>query len=470
MKKVVKKNTKILIIIILSVVLVGLGIFIYYKLSRDVEVKLIGNEIVSISVGSSYSDAGFMVTNNNKEVDKEKIEYTTHNTVDEDNIGEYKITYEIEYAGKTYELERTVSIIDDIPPVLTVNLDTILKDYCTRKNKNELEYSAIDNYDGDITDKIEVEEIDSKITLKVADSSGNEAVKEVDVSLSSKPKSVLKLNGNSTIKVALNGIYNEQGASYQDGCGNIINKNITISGEVDTSREGEYTITYTYNNETIKRKIIVYIPTNNSDKVIYLTFDDGPGAYTRKILDTLAKYNVKATFFVTHQFANYIPLLADEYNEGHTVAVHTYTHKYDVVYQSFDAYLNDFNKMNDVILEYTGTRSSLFRFPGGSSNTISRHYGTGIVSEVANKMTELGYVYFDWNVSSNDAGGANSTQIYNNVVNGVESCKNCVVLMHDIKLTTANALDNILNTLTNKGYQFAALSVDSPTAHHRINN
>ncbi len=126
--------------------------------------------------------------------------------------------------------------------------------------------------------------------------------------------------------------------------------------------------------------------------------------------------------------------------------------------------------MNDVIEKYTGQRSKLFRFPGGSSNTVSRNYAKGIVTEISQKMTELGYVYFDWNVSSGDAGGATKEQVYSNIVNGVKRCDKCVVLMHDIKLPTVNALDDVLNSLVSSEYTLAPLTIDSPTAHQRINN
>ena len=126
--------------------------------------------------------------------------------------------------------------------------------------------------------------------------------------------------------------------------------------------------------------------------------------------------------------------------------------------------------MNEIIKEQTGSYTRLFRFPGGSSNTVSKSYNKGIMTELAKRMTEDGYVYFDWNVSSGDASGAGSTKIANNVINGVKKCSSCVVLMHDIKSTTANALDTILESLTQSGYTFATLNENSPTAHHHINN
>ena len=126
--------------------------------------------------------------------------------------------------------------------------------------------------------------------------------------------------------------------------------------------------------------------------------------------------------------------------------------------------------MNNDILKYTGSYSKIFRFPGGSSNTISRNYSKGVVKAIASRMLNDGYQYFDWDVDSGDAAGASRNKIYNNVINGASRCSKCIVLMHDIKPNTVNELDNILNTLTSKGYKFGTLSVNSPSVHHTIAN
>ena len=278
--------------------------------------------------------------------------------------------------------------------------------------------------------------------------------------------------------VPINTTYKDEGASIKDGCGKVLSSDIITTGSVDTSTIGEYTINYTSKKDSTlsaTRTVIVYepnkitVPKTNDEKIIYLTFDDGPSVYTSKILNTLNKYNVKATFFVTNQFPSYAHLIEDEYNNGHKVAVHTYTHKWNV-YASIEDYVNDFNKMNNLIEKYTGSKSQLFRFPGGSSNTISRNYAKGIVSAIASYMTNEGYVYFDWDVDSTDAAGGSQTAIYNNVVNGVKKCSRCVVLMHDIQYNTYMQLDNILKTLTSQGYVFGTLSTETPTCHHGINN
>ena len=452
--------------------LLGLLVGLYVLEESYTEAILHGSNVINTTVYEEYQDLGFDLFHNNRMLSQDNYKFQKESNVDINTLGKYKVTYDIKYHLRSFHLERTVNVVDDVKPVITTNLESVERDYCTKKDKVKLEVKVNDNYDGDITDKLEKVEKEDEILLKAIDASGNIADKVIEIKYAKKPEPVFKLIGSSTVYVAVGSKYNEQGAGYYDGCGNKIDEKITITGSVDTSKEGTYKVIYTLNKtgKQITRSVSVYKPSSiGKGKVIYLTFDDGPGDYTSKILNILAKYNVKATFFVTNQFPGYVYLIKNEYEAGHTVAVHSYTHNYNI-YKSVNAYVNDFNKMNDVIAKYTGSKSKLFRFPGGSSNTVSRSYAKGVVRQIANKMTNDGYKYFDWDVSSGDAAGANTSKVYSNVVNGVKYCKSCVVLMHDIKSTTANALDNILKTLTERGYKFAPLTSSSPTAHHSIAN
>ena len=208
---------------------------------------------------------------------------------------------------------------------------------------------------------------------------------------------------------------------------------------------------------------------NKSEKVIYLTFDDGPGRYTSDLLKILKKYDVKATFFVTNQFKDYVPLIKDIDKAGHKVAVHTLTHKWSI-YSSVETYMKDFNDMNNIIYNYTGKKSKIFRFPGGSSNTVSKGYSKGVVSAIASKMNNMGYVYFDWNVDSEDAAGASRNAIVKNTIEGIDKKDYPVVLMHDIKKNTLDAIEEIIVYCKNKGYKFDVLTENSPSVRHGIRN
>ncbi len=468
------KKVKFILCGILGVFLLLVTLYFTEELSTDV--ILTGGNIVESTIYEDYHDLGINLFHNDRLIPSDKYTYEINNNIDKDNLGEYKVSYDIKYHLRKFHVERTVKVVDNVKPVITANLTKMERDYCSRKDKKELKYEAKDNYDGNLTDEILLAEVDDNYLLSVKDKAGNDEYLYIPIDYGTKPSNYIKLTGGDTVYVRVNGTYKEQGAAYYDGCGNKLGDTVKIEGSVDTKKTGNYNINYSVADGTKKtRKVVVYkesesvITGNGNGKVIYLTFDDGPGPYTQKILNTLAKYNVKATFFVTNQFPSYVYLIKNEYAAGHSVAVHTYTHNYNI-YKSVDAYVSDFNKMNNVIEKYTGTKSRLFRFPGGSSNTISRNYARGVVKKIATYMTNSGYKYFDWDVTSGDASGASRSKIYSNVVNGVKSCRTCIVLMHDIKSNTANELDNILSTLTSKGYRFGTLSSSSPTVHHSIAN
>ena len=205
-------------------------------------------------------------------------------------------------------------------------------------------------------------------------------------------------------------------------------------------------------------------------KVIYLTFDDGPSIYTEDILNTLDKYNVKATFFVTcsGSLDKYAKKIIEK---GHTLGLHTCTHRYNIVYSSEENYFNDLNSISAKLEELTGYKSKYIRFPGGSSNTISR-FNKGIMTRLTQKVTEDGYKYYDWNIDSEDAAGADKEGVYNNVISALKNhnYSTNMVLMHDIKVSTKDALDSIIKDALDMGYTFSNINDYTNEVHHRINN
>ena len=206
-------------------------------------------------------------------------------------------------------------------------------------------------------------------------------------------------------------------------------------------------------------------------KAVYLTFDDGPGQYTGRLLGILDKHKVKATFFVTGFFKNYLDCLEREAHAGHTIGVHTYTHDYEKVYDSTKAYWADFEQMENLIQQHTGERTIIFRFPGGSANTISKKYKEGIMTELVKEADEKGYIYYDWNVLSGDAGETkDSDKIYKNIVKGCAKHTHSVVLCHDIHEYTVNAMDKTITKLLKQGYVLLPLDESTPTCHQQVNN
>lgn len=181
-------------------------------------------------------------------------------------------------------------------------------------------------------------------------------------------------------------------------------------------------------------------------KLVYLTFDDGPSEYTDEILDILSEYNVKATFFVLAK-EGYDEQYKRIVEEGHTLALHSYTHQYSSIYASPEAFHKDVTDLSDYLFEITGYRCEFYRFPGGSSNTIIQ-FDKNSLFQI---LEEEELVYFDWNVTSKDASSQrlSAATITNNVLSGVEQTNTSVVLMHDAsdKYTTVQALPQILDGL-----------------------
>lgn len=191
-----------------------------------------------------------------------------------------------------------------------------------------------------------------------------------------------------------------------------------------------------------------------TEKVVYLTFDDGPSdRVTPKILDILKEENVKATFFIVGAAAeNRKYLVEREFSEGHTVAVHSYSHKYNQIYSSVENLLDDIDRCNELIKSITGSYSTLYRFPGGSY---------GLRSELIEGVKAHGMNPVDWNASICDAEyyEAPSEILYANAVESSKGRNKVILLAHDTttKLTTAKALRDIIKYFKSQNYTFKVL-------------
>ncbi|MDO4746932.1 MAG: polysaccharide deacetylase family protein [Candidatus Saccharibacteria bacterium] len=280
---------------------------------------------------------------------------------------------------------------------------------------------------------------------------------------------VITLKGEETMSIAVGTVFSDPGAEANDARSEAT---LTSEGEVDGNTVGEYTITYTAKDEhnntaTATRTVKVIEPTG----VIYLTFDDGPGDHTARLLDVLAKYNVKATFFVTGAGSD--DMIKREYDEGHSLALHTFSHDYSYVYSSVDNFFADLYRVQERVKNITGYTSMLMRFPGGSSNTVSTRYdgGSRIMSRLVNEVESRGFTYFDWNITSGDAGGIYTADgIYERVTGSLKPGGSSVVLQHDIKGFSVDAVERIILFGKENGYIFAKLDNTSFTAHHGVNN
>ena len=209
----------------------------------------------------------------------------------------------------------------------------------------------------------------------------------------------------------------------------------------------------------------------SQNKTIYLTFDDGPSERTAEILDILKQNNIKATFFVIGNKSDQAKeLMKRIVAEGHTIAPHTYTHEFKQIYSSVEAYLEDFNKIYNLIYENTGVKSTIFRFAGGSKNGFNKNNYRDIIAE----MTRRGFDYFDWNLSTGDAVKKTPTPAVTCISNVTKNSANyntAVILAHDAapKKTTVEALPGLIKELKAQGFKFDKLSNNiSPVKHSLI--
>lgn len=260
-----------------------------------------------------------------------------------------------------------------------------------------------------------------------------------------------------------------RGVKYSDNSGEA---KLTIdASKVNWNRQGIYEVTYSVNDSahnvtTVTEQLRVV---GKNEKIVYLTFDDGPSVCTDQILNILRQERVKATFFVTAQFTPYLNRMAAIAKDGHEVAIHTYSHNFKI-YKSIDSYFADLNKLNDLIEKYTGKRARIMRFPGGSSNSIYRKYNSDpkFMDRLCVALLDSGYQFVDWNLDSGDARGNNIAA--DRLVRSACGSRHNIqcLLMHDTgaKRTTVTALPQIIRYFKQHGYEFGVLnSVDYQCWH-----
>lgn len=460
------------IYIIVSIIIFSLLLFYIIFIPK---IKL-DNKEITINYDEKYVEQKVNAKNLFKDYSK-KIK--TEGKVNTSKIGKYKIKYILNFGFIKIQKTKTVNVVDKKNPVITIegNNEVVV---CPNCEYEEEGYSATDEYDGDLTSKVKKEYLEDKIVYSVEDSSKNKVSVERKIIVGDTEAPVITLKGYENVVIYKGNVYVEEGYSAIDNCDGDITSSVEVSGEVDNTKVGSYELTYTVkdkkgNVSSVKRKVsVIYPPSGGVNGYIYLTFDDGPSNLTLDILNILKEEDVKATFFITGQSDSINYIIKRAYDEGHTIGLHTYSHDYSYVYSSVDNYFNDLNNISNKLENIIGKKSNLIRFPGGSSNTVSRNYSVGIMSRLTGEVLNRGYRYFDWNVDADDAGGAysDSNRIYLNVVNNLSYYRVNVVLMHDSygHTATRDALRNIIQYGKRNGYKFASIDDNTPTIIHGVNN
>ncbi len=463
---------KIIGIIVLIVVTIAL-LLIYFLVRSPIEFN---EKIVKIEINSAYD-----ARKNIKKVRNGSLKSVQINDkeVNYQKLGQYSVIY----TYKKKEYKTYVKVVDSHAPQFDVkNLDIDLGMHVQAQDMVENIKDATHTqvyfkkkYSFD-------QEGTQEVTVCVKDEGKNITEKKAKVTIV-KDSEAPDITGLDTLTIVAGG-----NADYQKGVEIKDNRDPSPQlqidfSQVDLTQVGTYYVTYTGidrsgNKISKQREIQVVnrttagINKQSNEKIVYLTFDDGPSQNTKSILDILDRYHAKATFFVTgnNQTYNYLIKLAHE--KGHTIALHTYCHDYKKVYASSQSYFDDLTKVGNMVKGLIGYVPRYVRFPGGSSNTISRRYCTGLMSSLSKELINRGYQYYDWNVSSSDASGNNVA--VNTIINQATSShvNNINILFHDSspKTTTVQALPTIIEHYQALGYRFEAINDQSFIPHQRINN
>lgn len=472
------------LLVILLVLLAAGGVVLFQVNQFSLEVVLDGEETVNQEYGTPYQEPGARLLLRGSLLWKEGIhpaagELHITGSVNEKELGRYTVCYSGSLGPWQAKRLRRVNVVDTQCPVITLIQKDPPQTLLPGTPYQEEGYRAVDNRDGDITDRVIRVEESGRILYSVLDSSGNPAVAERELPYFDPEPPQIQLEGGQSYTLTVGHYYVEPGYQAIDKVDGDVTDQVAVEGEVNWLVPGIYPVTYTVtdsyqNTASVTRNVEVTAQPRPEvvwpeGKTIYLTFDDGPGPYTQTLLDVLDRYGAKATFFVTD--SGYDSVMKQIVDRGHSIGIHTISHQYGQIYSSPEAYFDDLLGMQDIIYRNTGVKTTLLRFPGGSSNEISRKSCEGIMTILDEAVQNAGFQYFDWNVDSNDAGGAKKPrEVFQNVVDGVSRARVSMVLQHDVHGFSVEAVEDILAWGQENGYTFRAIEPTSPGFHHGVHN
>ena len=416
-----KKLFIAIICIIIAILVIGIGYFVINQSS----IHFISNHEIEVNTVVDYSRFIDYVKDGKK--DDVKIDSSQVNVK---KVGEYKVVYKYKDEEKTLK----VNVVDTLPPEFDVKSKKVALNQTVEpselvkniKDASQTKVSFAKNYEFNKVGWQEIEVI-------VKDAYDNETRKKVKVNVVKDEKAPEIIVGNANVvvgeKIDLKAL-----ATIKDD----FDKNPTLkveSDKLDTNKIGTYQVKYiakdVSGNQSEKTiQVEVVDKTKDNEKVVYLTFDDGPSRHTPEVLEILKRYQCKATFFITGMNEKYRPYIKTAYDQGHTIGLHTYSHNYSKVYASTNAYFKDLDKVGKLAKEYIGFTPKYIRFPGGGSNTISRKYNKGIMSQLTKQVGKKGYIYYDWNCENGD-GYAHMSQSQMLKRATSSSAKKVMILMHD---------------------------------------
>lgn len=476
------KKHKVLCVLVCLLLIVAAAVAVVFGVNRfTLTAQLRGESEITVEYGEKYTDLGANAVVRGslflKNGFSPDVNVLTEGTVDTAKIGTYTVSYQAEFFGLTATATRTVHVVDSTAPVIQLQGDAEVHLY-VGDVYTEPGFSAVDACDGDVTQAVQVDSGTDTIIYSVTDKAGNTTTVQRSIVWNLPPTPRILLEGGEVFTMNAGQKYEEPGFTVAYAGEQDLKSAVTVSGEVNIYLPGTYELTYQVtdgqgNTATAVRTVVVSaVPQPEvivpEGKVIYLTFDDGPSEFTPKLLEVLAKYDVKATFFVVN--TENFHLVKDIVAGGHAIAIHSCTHNYKSIYSSEEAYFNDVLTMQQLIYDQTGVMTTLVRFPGGSSNTVSL-FNKGIMTRLTQLLTDTGFQYFDWNVDSCDASIASSPrEIYQYITYGAKQQDISIVLQHDTLMYSIQAVEKVIQWGLENGYTFLPLEPSSPTVHSKIRN
>lgn len=472
-----------LFVMVMAALLVSCAWYLLFQVNQfTLSVSIKGDPEVVLEYGETFYEPGAKVTLTGtlfwkQGVQPRGVDVEINSDLQEKVVGKHTIQYTARCLWWEASAQRTIRVVDTKCPRITLMNQSNQTVQPGEKYVEEGFY-AIDNYDGDITHLVRRTEEFGKIFYVVKDSSGNLGYAERAIPYYDPVPPGLYLEGEDRITIDAGGVYEEPGFSASDDVDGDLTDQVEVEGEVNRFLAGTYKISYkvsdSYGNLSRAIRIIKVQPQPRPEivtpkgRVIYLTFDDGPGPHTGRLLNLLDHYGVKATFFVTG--SGYPGVMKRIVEDGHSIGIHTLSHDYRSIYASEEAFFADLYAMQDVIYQNTGVTTTLMRFPGGGSNLVS-NFNEGIMSTLTEAVQDCGFQYFDWNVDSNDAGGAlKSMTVSNNVIEGIQRHRVSMVLQHDTNDFSVDAVEDIIVWGLENGYTFLPITQDSPNFHHEVLN
>ena len=290
------------------------------------------------------------------------------------------------------------------------------------------------------------------------------------------PRSVILLEGGDSITWTCGIPFTDPGFTAYDAKGRDRTGAVKVKGEVIPWKTGTYELSYRLKDrdKTIARakRTVRVVKAELPDavkapkKTIYLTFDDGPGPYTEKVLKILDKYNIKATFFIVGSRSRCAKVLPKIAAAGHTIGIHAYNHNMERLYQSKRSYFSDLMQAQEVVHRYTGSYASVARLPGGS---ITASFMIGQLSDryktFEKMMHKMGLRYYDWDIQPESA-YETADGTYRSFVNEMRHrSKPTIVLQHDTRYYSVKALENMIQWALDHGYSFLPIDQTTPEVH-----